>query len=97
MQSGRGRKRTDSMIVEEVATEVQEQSSGGAKPCNARGIARTLDRLLLSTVHKILRNILLSYPYKISHVQELFLSDLPAREAFVSKILARMEEGKERP
>ena len=32
------------------------------------------------TVYEILRNILHCYPYKICHVQELFLSDLPARQ-----------------
>ncbi|GFS48375.1 hypothetical protein TNCV_2297221 [Trichonephila clavipes] len=32
VQSGRGRKRVNSMIVEEVATAVQEESSGGLKP-----------------------------------------------------------------
>ena len=35
VQSGRGRKRFDWTIVEEVATAVQEESSGGAKPCSA--------------------------------------------------------------
>ncbi|GBL98473.1 hypothetical protein AVEN_257882-1 [Araneus ventricosus] len=66
VQSGRGRKRIDSTVVEEVATAVQEVSSGGVQPCSAREIARTLDRPV-STVHKILRNILHCYPYKISH------------------------------
>ncbi|MBJ5486920.1 hypothetical protein JGG36_24350, partial [Salmonella enterica subsp. enterica serovar Meleagridis] len=54
VQSGRGRKRLDSTVVDEVATAVQEESSGGVQPCSARGIARTLDRPA-STVHKILR------------------------------------------
>ena len=39
VQSDRGRKRIDSTVVEEVATAVQEESSGGVKPCSARGIA----------------------------------------------------------
>ncbi|CAL1272472.1 unnamed protein product [Larinioides sclopetarius] len=36
VQSGRGRKRIDSMVVEEVAlaTAVQEESSGGVQPCS---------------------------------------------------------------
>ncbi|GBM66464.1 hypothetical protein AVEN_146292-1 [Araneus ventricosus] len=79
VRPGRGRKRIDSTVVEEVATAVQEESSGGVQPCRAREIARTLDRPV-STVQKILRNILHCYPYKISHVQELFPSDLPARD-----------------
>ena len=37
VQSGRGRKTIDSTVVEEVATVVQEESSDGVKPCNARG------------------------------------------------------------
>ncbi|GBM47056.1 hypothetical protein AVEN_179784-1 [Araneus ventricosus] len=76
VQSGRGRKKIDSTVVEEVTTAVQEESSGGVQPCSAREIARTLDRPV-STVHKILRNILHCYPYKISYMQELFPSDLP--------------------
>ncbi|GBN75379.1 hypothetical protein AVEN_8064-1 [Araneus ventricosus] len=96
VQSGRGRKRIDSTVVEEVATAVQEESSGGVQPCSAREIARTLDRPV-STVNKILRNILHCYPYKISHVQESFPSDLPARETFALKFLARMELDNEWP
>ena len=90
MQSGRGRKRIDSTVVEEVATAVQEESSSGMKPCNARGVARTLVR-----VHKIVRSIPHFYPYKISHMQELFPSDLLARETFALELLARMEMDKE--
>ncbi|GBM00545.1 hypothetical protein AVEN_77355-1 [Araneus ventricosus] len=82
--------------VEEVATAVQEESSGGVLPCSAREISRALDRPV-STVHKILRNILHCYPYKISHVQELFPSDLPARETFALEFLARMELDNEWP
>ena len=49
----------------------------------------------MSTVHKILRNILHCYPNKISHVQEMFPFDLPEREAFALEFLARMEVDKE--
>ncbi|GBN58893.1 hypothetical protein AVEN_84747-1 [Araneus ventricosus] len=85
VQSGRGRKRIDSTVVEEVAGGVERwcatvQCTGN---CPTIGI--------LSTVHKILRNILHCYPYKISHVQELRPSDLPARETFALEFLARME------
>ena len=63
------------------------------KHCRAREIARTLDRRV-STGHKILRNILHCYPYKISYVQELFSSDLPVRETFALELLVRMEVDK---
>ena len=36
---GRGRKKIDSKVVEEVPTAVKEESSGGVKPCSARGTA----------------------------------------------------------
>ncbi|GBN66443.1 hypothetical protein AVEN_71821-1 [Araneus ventricosus] len=45
----------------------------------------------VSTVRKILRNILQCYPFKITHVQELVPADLPKREAFALQFLARME------
>ncbi|GFX41489.1 DUF4817 domain-containing protein [Trichonephila clavipes] len=82
VQSGRGRKRVQSMVVEEVATAVQEESSGGLQPFSVWGITRTLCRLV-STWYKIQRNILCCCPYKISHEQELLLSDLPARENLI--------------
>ncbi|GFW29597.1 uncharacterized protein TNCV_3934651 [Trichonephila clavipes] len=44
VQSGRGRKRVNSTVVDGVATVVQKESSGGLQPCSARRIARTLDR-----------------------------------------------------
>ena len=68
-------------VVSEVATAVQKESNCGLKHCSARGIARTLENPV-STMHEILRNILHCYLYKISHVQELFPSNLPARETF---------------
>ena len=83
-------------LVEEVATAVQEESSDIRKPCSALGIARTLDRPV-STVQKILRNILHCNPHKISHVYELLPSDLPARETFSLEFLARSEVDKEWP
>ncbi|GBN87743.1 hypothetical protein AVEN_240988-1 [Araneus ventricosus] len=54
--------------------------------CNARGIPRTLD-MPISTVRKILRNILQCYPFKITHIQELVSADLPKREAFAYNFL----------
>ncbi|GBM78326.1 hypothetical protein AVEN_27926-1 [Araneus ventricosus] len=55
-----------------------------------RGISRTLG-IPVSTVHKILRNILQCYPFKITHVQDLVPADLPKREAFALQFLARMD------
>ena len=83
VQSGRGKKGIDSGVNEEEAKTVLEELNCGVKPFCARGI--------VSTVHKIFRNILHCYPYKISHVQELFPSDLPAREIFTLEFLVRME------
>ena len=79
-----------------MATAVKEESRGGVKPRNARRIDRTLNKpVSMSMVHKILRNIQQCYSYKISHVQELFPSDLPARETFALEFFARIEVGKE--
>ncbi|GFW66221.1 uncharacterized protein TNCV_1711201 [Trichonephila clavipes] len=75
VQSGRGRKKVNLTVVE-VATILQEESSGGFQTCNARGITRTLDR----PVNHILRNILHCYSYKISHMQQLLPTDLPVRD-----------------
>ena len=79
VQCGRKIKRNDSTVLEEMATAVQEESSDAVKPCSEGGSIQTFYRPV-STVHKILQNILHCYPYKISHVQELFPSDLPARD-----------------
>ena len=56
MQSGRGRKIIYSMVIEEVATEVQEELSGSVKPCSVQGNAGTLDRLG-SMVHPALLSL----------------------------------------
>ena len=40
VQSGRGMKRIDLAIVEEVDTVVQEESNVGVKPCSAWGISK---------------------------------------------------------
>ena len=94
--SNRGKKRIDLMVVEEMATTVQEESNGSVKPCSAQGIARILDRPV-STVHKVLLNFLHCYPYKIRNMQELFPSDLPAREIFALKFFAQIEVDNECP
>ncbi|GBL79543.1 hypothetical protein AVEN_18127-1 [Araneus ventricosus] len=86
----RGRKAIASTSVEDVATALQEASRSALGTCSARGISRTLD-MPLSTVRKILLNILQCYPLKFTHVQELVPADLPKREAFALQFLARME------
>ncbi|GBN40788.1 hypothetical protein AVEN_30923-1 [Araneus ventricosus] len=67
--------------VKDVATAWQETSSSDLGTCSARGISRTLN-MPVSTVRKILRNILECHPFKITQVQELVPADLPKREAF---------------
>ncbi|GBL91711.1 hypothetical protein AVEN_210653-1 [Araneus ventricosus] len=90
VKCGRGRKAIASTSVEDVATALQEASSSALGTCSARGISRTLD-MPVSTVRKILRNILQCYLFKIKHVQELVPADLLKREAFALQFLARME------
>ncbi|GBN51891.1 hypothetical protein AVEN_129635-1 [Araneus ventricosus] len=86
MKCGRGRKAIPSISMEDVATALQEASISALGTCTSRGISRALD-LPASTVRKILRNILQCYPFKITHVQELVLADLPKREAFALNFL----------
>ncbi|GBN70247.1 hypothetical protein AVEN_199609-1 [Araneus ventricosus] len=90
VKCGRGRKAIASMSVEYVARELQEASRSAFGTCSARGISRTLD-MPVSTVRKILRNILQCHPFKITYVQKLIPPDLPKLEAFALQILDRME------
>ncbi|GBO17312.1 hypothetical protein AVEN_2179-1 [Araneus ventricosus] len=62
VKCGRGRKAIASPSVEDAATALQEASS------SARGISRTLE-MPVSTVRKILRNILQCYQFKITCAQ----------------------------
>ncbi|GBL86369.1 hypothetical protein AVEN_164543-1 [Araneus ventricosus] len=68
--------------------------AGSVKQCfenvQCTGNSRTLD-MPVSTVRKILRNILQCFPFKITPVQELVHADLPKREAFALQLIARME------
>ncbi|GBN97998.1 hypothetical protein AVEN_72087-1 [Araneus ventricosus] len=50
------------------------------------------NHILDPLVRKSLRNILQWCQFKITHVQELVPADLPKREAFALRFLARMEE-----
>ncbi|GBO39634.1 hypothetical protein AVEN_166917-1 [Araneus ventricosus] len=92
VKCGTGRKAIASMSMEGVATAFPEASNSALGMCSARGISRTLD-MPVSTVRKILRNILQCYSFKITHVQELVPVVLPKREAFAPQFLARMEVG----
>ena len=94
----RGRKSiaSKSVMVEVVATALEEGMSIGEQICSASDIALCLD-MVVRTVPKVIRNILHCYPYKIAHVQELLPGDLPRREAFFLEFLARMEVNNERP
>ncbi|GBM29521.1 hypothetical protein AVEN_212246-1 [Araneus ventricosus] len=76
--------------VEDVSTALQEASSSALGTCSARGISRSLD-MPVSTVRKILRNILQRYPFKGTHVQKLVPADMAKREAFALGFLALME------
>lgn len=42
-------------------------------------------------IHKVTRKILCSYPYKISHIQQLFNHDQNARETSALQFLAQIE------
>ncbi|GBN25927.1 hypothetical protein AVEN_142851-1 [Araneus ventricosus] len=90
VKCGRGRKAIASTSVEDVATALWEASSSALGTCSARGIFRAL-RMPVSTVRKILQNILQCYLFKITYVQELVPADLPKREAFALHFLARMK------
>ena len=68
-----GGKKIDLMLIEEVATTVQEELSDPAVHRDLVNIDRSV-----SMVHKIW-SILHGYPYKISHVEELLPADLSAR------------------
>ena len=88
---GRGRKSiaSTSVVVQDVASALKEETSSGVETCRASGIARCLD-MPTSMMHNIMRNILHYYPYKITLVHELLPADLPRREAFALEFLARI-------
>ncbi|GBM02986.1 hypothetical protein AVEN_14502-1 [Araneus ventricosus] len=72
LKCGRGRKAITSTSVEDVATALQKASSCALETCSARGISRTLD-MPVSTVHKILRNILQAIHSKLRMFRSWFL------------------------
>ncbi|GBM90326.1 hypothetical protein AVEN_116315-1 [Araneus ventricosus] len=64
VKCGTGRKGIASTSMEDVATALQEGLSGALGMCSARGNSRTLD-MPVSTVRKILRNILRCHLFKL--------------------------------
>lgn len=90
-QPGQGRKVTSQQQVEEVATAIVEQEMENVQgTSSARAVSRNT-HIPYSTVRKILHQMLLFYPYKISSVQELLPGDAAKRLDFSLIFLARMQ------
>lgn len=70
MKSGRGTKPIASTAVDDATTGLQKKTSSGLESSSVRGITQSLD-MHVSTLNKMLLNILHSYPFWISHVQKL--------------------------
>ena len=65
--------------VKDVAAALEEESSTSVGICSARHISGTFRSV--STMRTVLRKIMyVCYPYKLTHVQELLVSDLPKRQ-----------------
>ncbi|GFU82547.1 uncharacterized protein TNCV_2815541, partial [Trichonephila clavipes] len=67
----------------------EDKSSNVLASTSVRRVVEALD-LPRSTVQKIMRNILLYYPYKLQFVQELLLHDFETRHLFSLQFLARL-------
>ncbi|GFU13219.1 hypothetical protein TNCV_2965861 [Trichonephila clavipes] len=67
-QPGRGRKRVASQVVDDAATQVEEDISQIIGSASIRRITPSVEQPL-STVHKIIRKVLRYHPYKLSQVQ----------------------------
>lgn len=89
LRAGRGRKAVPDDAVTDVATAVFDDTGTSSGP-SARAIARQTD-MPYATVWKILRKTLHFYPYKISRVQALHITDPDKRLTFALTFLARME------
>ena len=85
-----GRKSNALTSVEDVVIAIEEGMWSGMQKSSVRGISQSLS-MLVKTVHEILRNILLYYPYKITRVEELLPADLPIKYNFTQEILAPIE------
>lgn len=85
MKSGRGKR-----SVEDVVTALQKGASNDVQICSVHEFAQSLD-MPVSTAHKITCSISHSYPYIITHIQELLPADLRQRQMFAPELLACME------
>ena len=91
MKSGRGRKSIapTSVVVEDVATALEEGTISGVQMCSARSIALYLD-MPTSTVQKIICNILHCSPYK-NYTCTGFVSCWPAKKRGVCSAISRSQ------
>ncbi|GFT13985.1 transposable element tc3 transposase [Trichonephila clavipes] len=97
VRSGRGRKPISAEAIEKVALQAEEdKASNVPASTSVRLVAEAFD-LPRSTVQKIMRNILLYYPYKLQLVQELLPHDFETRHLFSLQFLARLEVDPEWP
>lgn len=97
VKPGRGRKPTPVQKAEEVATAVVQQGAASAHgSSSARAISRELD-MPVTTVWRVMRNILKFYPYKIAHTQQLLSGDNEVRKTFALMFIARMTVDDEWP
>ena len=97
VRPGRGRKPVSTEAIENVALKVEEvKDSNMHASTSARRVAEELD-MPLSTVLKILHNVLRYYPYKLQNVQKLLPHDFETRHRFSLQFLARLEVDSEWP
>ncbi|GFV27615.1 transposable element tc3 transposase [Trichonephila clavipes] len=93
----RGKKPVSAEAIEKIALQVEEdKSSNVLASTSVRRVEEALD-LPCSTVQKIMRNILLYYPYKLKFVQELLPRDFETRHLFSQQFLARLQVDLEWP
>ncbi|GFV21334.1 transposable element tc3 transposase [Trichonephila clavipes] len=90
IQPGRGRKCVAAQVVDNVATQVEEDRSKTIGKTSVRRIAASVVQPR-STVHKILRKVLRYYPYKLSLMQPLLPDNLDSRQTFALRFLERVE------
>ncbi|GFX71381.1 uncharacterized protein TNCV_2453921 [Trichonephila clavipes] len=97
VRPGKGRKPVSAEAIEKDALQVEEDKSSNVQASTSvRLVAEALD-LPRSIVHKIMRNILRYYPYKLQLVQELLPHDFETRHLFSLQFLASLEVDPEWP
>ncbi|GFW06585.1 uncharacterized protein TNCV_2189181 [Trichonephila clavipes] len=98
VRSGRGGKPVSAEAIEKVALQVEEDKAFNVQASTS--VCRVEEALDLprTTVQKLMRNILLYYPYKLQLVYELLPHDFKTRHLFSSlQFLARLEVDPEWP